>query len=184
MKALAYFAIAGFLLIGPSLIHAQPTEDLIQQGDEYLLKRNYKKAQKIFQQAIRTNDRSSDAHRGLGDSIYYQLQVTRRTVEKAQKEYKKALELDPLNLKAQRGVAQCLLSFGEYDQAISTAKAVLQVDPTFADAQLTIAETYHRIARDHYYEEGVAPAPCRPASICSNGCRVLQRAARLPWPHR
>jgi tetratricopeptide (TPR) repeat protein len=115
--------------------------DSLKLGDEYLFKQEYSKAKYEFSRLVKSNPGSSEAHRGLGDAIYYSKPDWGK-VKKSHEEYTKAIQLDPANSKAHYGLAQCHLSFHEYDSAISEGKKALEINPKYVEAQFAIAAAY------------------------------------------
>jgi TolB-like protein/DNA-binding winged helix-turn-helix (wHTH) protein/Tfp pilus assembly protein PilF len=99
---------------------------------------NWPEAERSFKRAIELNPNYSVAHHYYGDAY---LPLVRRD-DAAIAELRIAHELDPLSLIIQVDLAKRLYYVGKRDESLEEFKKVLEVDPSFVQAHLDLAECY------------------------------------------
>ncbi|MGH6892107.1 MAG: tetratricopeptide repeat protein [Dongiaceae bacterium] len=142
---------------------ADPAAALIQEGDnlaaqaakEYAAK-NYaagnetvRKAYKAYDEAIKLNPKSYEAHRKLGD-LYAKRYFGSSQTEPAIASYKKALELKPDSGYVNSQLSLCYLKLDRYPEAIASAKRAIQLEPGSAMGVYNLGFIY--AAMGHYDE--------------------------------
>lgn len=150
MRTFFHLVMIGLLLTFPVSSYAETFSDLVQQGDAYLVRKDYRGAERVYSKALKVNDKNSEAHRGLGDALSRSTR-NRKANEKAREHYKKAIELDPTNIKARHGLTSCHIQLREFDKAIEQAKIILETDPKSTEAQYRIAVAYNHVADENYF---------------------------------
>ena len=96
-------------------------------------------AEQAFRRAIELNPGHSDAHTEYG---WLLIQMGR--LEEALVETKRALELDPLSVVANFGVAEAYARSHQYDQAIERFRKTLELDANYAWAHVSLGQVYLR----------------------------------------
>jgi Flp pilus assembly protein TadD len=105
---------------------------------------------KCFEEDVRSNPASAEAHHNLGIALYY----CGRLAE-AIDEFHTALKLDPTLASTEGSLAQALIDTGRYDEAMAALSAALSLDPKDPDyhgnrALLLIRQGRLDEARDEY----------------------------------
>jgi TolB-like protein/Flp pilus assembly protein TadD len=96
-------------------------------------------AEQEFKRALELDSEYEEAHRAYG--IY--LLALRRN-EEAFTQLQRAAQLSPLSPVIHTEFAQALVRLRRFDEAIEEIKRAQEIDPSFADAQLLLAEAYRR----------------------------------------
>ena len=91
--------------------------------------RDWKRAEKEFQQAIRLNSNYADAY-----CLYSYLLSSQGRGKDGVAKARKAVELDPLNLKSLNDLAYALYSAREFDEALKQTNKVLEMDANYEPA--------------------------------------------------
>ena len=86
---------------------------------------------------------SADVHRALGDTLALQDKVA-----EARGEYAEAVKLDPKNVLAQIGLADCMLHQGSLEDAMRLYKMAISFDATVAMAYIGLGEVYRRMGKE------------------------------------
>jgi eukaryotic-like serine/threonine-protein kinase len=96
-------------------------------------------AEREFKRAIGLNPNYATAHHW-----YFVLLRTMGRLDEARIEIKRALELDPLSLIINVGLADTFYVRKEYDQAIRELRRILEIDPNFPIARLFLGYCYRQ----------------------------------------
>lgn len=91
--------------------------------------RDWSRAEKEFQQAIRLNSNYAD-----GYCVYSYLLSSQGRGKEGIAKARKAVELDPLNLKSLNDLAYALYSAREFDEALAQTNKVLEMDANYEPA--------------------------------------------------
>lgn len=114
------------------------------QGVERFKVGDYNGAATHFQQALRTNPRSADAHYNLG-ALYHRYAETNRDpnlLAIAEREYQQALVLDPNHLDARRGHSTLLVETNRSAEAYASLQQWMEKNPAAASPRIELARLY------------------------------------------
>ena len=123
----------------------QSSEAHTSLGDIYQLKWDWSRSEAEFRRAIELNPNYATAH-----LWYSNLLANLGRLDEALGEAKKALKLDPLSpiILSNEGVVYLLM--GDYNEAISRLKEVLEMDANFVPALLQLAGAYVQTSRTDF----------------------------------
>jgi tetratricopeptide (TPR) repeat protein len=117
--------------------YAEPYKAL---GDLYLTapRRLFEEAIKAYAKAIELRPFFAEAHVGLGDAL-----AAKGDVDPAVAAYQKGLEFNPMNSKVHVSLGKIYYSEkGLYYESVTAYKKAIELDPTFLDARMGLAEVY------------------------------------------
>jgi TolB-like protein/Tfp pilus assembly protein PilF len=100
---------------------------------------DWKGAEEEFKRALELDPEYEEAHRAYGLFLLVQGRY-----EEAFIHHQRAAQLSPLSPVINSDFARALLHLRRFDGAIEQIRKVQEIDPTFRDAQLLLAETYRR----------------------------------------
>ena len=146
---LPIFLICACLLQAqPSYIPTQKTKALVQQGERYLLERDYKKALKTYQKALEIAPDFTAALRGTG--ISHQLMGQYKQAASA---YARILDINPFYSRViYYEYAEVLYQSGDYDKALQNFLEFKQILAT-PEEQFAYRDQGGRIAEAKYAEK-------------------------------
>jgi TolB-like protein/Tfp pilus assembly protein PilF len=100
---------------------------------------DWKGAEQEFKRALELDPEYEEAHRAYGLFL-----LAQGRYEEAFIHDQRAAQLSPLSPVINSEFARALLHLRRFDEAIEQIRKVQEIDPTFPDAQLLLAETYRR----------------------------------------
>jgi len=109
-------------------------------GDLYLTapRRLFEEAIKAYAKAIELRPFYAEAHVGLGDAL-----AAKGDVDQAVSAYQKGLEFNPMNAKVHVSLGKIYYSEkGLYYESVTAYKKAIDLDPTYLDARMGLAEVY------------------------------------------
>ncbi len=113
--------LCGLIVVAQSAAQSQSLADLSAQGKAALRDQQFDRAEKIYEQVIKIDPRSAEAHSNLGLALYmlgtYPLAIT---------ELHKALELNPHLDRTQVLLALSYFNAGDFDRAIPLLEKAYQ----------------------------------------------------------
>ena len=109
----ASIALGGGLLIHRATAQSPSLETLSAQGQAALRDQQFDHAQKVYEQIIKLEPRSAEAHSNLGFAFYMSGNYSR-----AIEQFRKALEIDPHLDRTQVLLALSYFDSGEYERAV------------------------------------------------------------------
>lgn len=130
LALLALFLLGSFALPESAAAQNGGLAELSAQGRAALKDQQFDRAEKIYEQIIRLDPRSAEAHSNLGLSLYMGAQYTRAIVE-----FKRALELDPHLEHTRVLLALSYFDSGDYERAtplLEKAYQTMKDDPVVA----------------------------------------------------
>ncbi|MCQ2981207.1 MAG: tetratricopeptide repeat protein [Treponemataceae bacterium] len=104
------------------------TDANTELGDEWMLKRNFKKANQYYIKALAGDANNVDALLGYGQSCYYLGEL-----QKAQDTFEKLTSVDPTNAFAWSFLAKLDCEYEDYASAIKNIRHALDLEPEFYD---------------------------------------------------
>ena len=117
--------------------YAEPYKAL---GDLYLTapRRLFEEAIKAYAKAIELRPFYAEAHVGLGDAL-----AAKGDVDPAVSAYQKGLEYNPMNAKVHVSLGKIYYSEkGLYYESVTAYKKAIDLDPSYLDARMGLAEVY------------------------------------------
>ncbi|HZP37061.1 MAG TPA: tetratricopeptide repeat protein [Methylomirabilota bacterium] len=117
--------------------YAEPYKAL---GDLYLTapRRLFEEAIKAYSKAIELRPFYADAHVGLGDAL-----AAKGEIDPAVAAYQKGLDFNPMNAKVYVSLGKIYYSEkGLYYESVTAYKKAIDLDPTYMDARMGLAEVY------------------------------------------
>ena len=117
--------------------YAEPYKAL---GDLYLTapRRLFEEAIKAYGKAIELRPFYAEAHVGLGDAL-----AAKGEIDPAVAAYQKGLEFNPMNAKVHVSLGKIYYSEkGLYYESVTAYKKAIDLDPTYLDARMGLAEVY------------------------------------------
>jgi len=117
--------------------YAEPYKAL---GDLYLSapRRLFEEAIKAYAKAVELRPFYAEAHVGLGDAL-----AAKGDVDPAIAAYQKGLEYNPMNAKVHVSLGKIYYSEkGLYYESVTAYKKAIDLDPTYLDARMGLAEVY------------------------------------------
>jgi serine/threonine protein kinase/tetratricopeptide (TPR) repeat protein len=128
------------LELDPNLAEAQLARALVAMYHEW----DYAAAKAGIDRAIALNPSFVDAH--FWAEFYYT--YVERNFEKAVAANRRAMDLDPLDLNVSSRLAQVLIIFGRFDEAIERLEGIVRTDPLHMVSYLELADAYGRRGDD------------------------------------
>jgi tetratricopeptide (TPR) repeat protein len=109
----------------PVRARAQGADSPLRDGQSFMARKDYKKAQIAFQNAVKAEPRNAQAHRLLGEALFFQ-----NDFRGAVRAYSSAVDLDPRLASAfgARAVAKYML--GDLPGAENDATRAIEIDPS------------------------------------------------------
>lgn len=153
--------------------------ELVNQGLKYYLAgeaSNYRKAVKVFEQALSLDPKYSEAAHYLGRAYAALLDQP-----KADRSFKMALAIDPDFIEARVNYAGTLLDWGRTQESVRHLSMVLERQPNHAEALSHLAQAYCILERFldtiKYARQAIqaAPAYAEPHIWLGDGLRFTQR---------
>ncbi len=117
--------------------YAEPYKAL---GDLYLTapRRLFEEAIKAYSKAIELRPFYADAHVGLGDAL-----AAKGEIDPAVAAYQKGLDFNPMNAKVYVSLGKIYYNEkGLYYESVTAYKKAIDLDPTYMDARMGLAEVY------------------------------------------
>jgi tetratricopeptide (TPR) repeat protein len=122
--------LCGLTLVTPTAAQSQDFAELSAQGKAALRNQQFDRAEKVYEQVVKLDPRSAEAHSDLGLALYMLGMYSRATTE-----LHKALELNPHLDRTQVLLALSYFNTGELDHAIpllEKAYRTMKDDPVVA----------------------------------------------------
>jgi tetratricopeptide (TPR) repeat protein len=142
-------------------------------GIAYLKAKNYKKASKILEEAVKLSPEVIDYHLALA----YSCEKTKDD-ECFTKEFAKVIEIDPTNIDALIHIGNINLENKHYNKALGIFKSILEVDPENLMAQKAVKSCKKHIKKEaqntssHSEEKEVSKKASE--EVISDGLEVLE----------
>jgi serine/threonine-protein kinase len=124
------------LSLNPDLAEAQLARALVAMYYEW----DYPAAKAGINRAVAINPSFVDAH--FWEEFYYT--YVERDIERAVAANQRAQALDPLDLNVSSRLAQVLLLFDRFEEAIDRLESILRIDPDHMVSYLELADAYRR----------------------------------------
>jgi tetratricopeptide (TPR) repeat protein len=105
----------------------------------YKFEWNWLEAERHFRRALQLNSNYALTHHWFGEFL-----VLRGRPDEGLAELRQAESLEPLSLPSKNDLARALYRTRHYDEAISGARHVLELDPNFKNAYSTLAYAYEQ----------------------------------------
>jgi len=135
-------AVAGlsFLILIMAGCHTNPQKqklEFVASGDKYMAAHDIQNAIIEYRRALKIEPHSAETQYKLGQAYF-----ANRQSREAFLAYRKATESNPDYLPARLALGQFSLLGGHFDDAMTTAQAILQKDPGNKEAQILLADAY------------------------------------------
>jgi len=108
------------------------SETAIMMGNWYLKQKEYEKALKLYNWALKLDPNFVDAWNGIGIILVYL-----KRYDEAEECYKRALELDPKNITVNLNLSELYQIVGKLDEALKFAKKAIRLSKEFDDKAIS-----------------------------------------------
>ncbi len=164
LKLLVFFSVSLFLGVLVSS-GCKPTNPYlyVKRGNEEYKRGDYRKAEEMFQEALKRKNDLPEAYYGLG-LVYYQ----QRKIDKAIEMFQKARDLKPDLVEAyyQEALIYQLMGRDKQYEAIPLYEKVLEIKPDFREARMNLGLMYEKLGAFEQakavYEAGLKQNPNDP----------------------